>query len=131
MKFNLKLVLLHLLFWVLYLIVWGVRDMAYAPTFWDTLDSNLIGSACYALGVYVNWFVLIPIMLLKGKKLLYGFLVLILTMVVAYITAVAFTYYYIPIHLGTSQFFSTTQGLANTGGDFFGGLRSFYFAVFH
>lgn len=118
MKFNLKLVLLHLLFWVLYLIVWGVRDMAYAPTFWDTLDSNLIGSACYALGVYVNWFVLIPIVLLKGKKLLYSFLVLILTIVVAYITAVAFTYYYIPIHLGTSQFFSTTQGLANTGGDF-------------
>jgi sensor histidine kinase YesM len=118
MKFNWKRISVHLLFWVLYLIVWGVRDMAYAPTFWDTIDSNVIGSLVYAAGVYFNIYILVPQLLLKNRKLGYTLSVVLLVLVVAVVTAQAFAYYYQSVHMDTSRFFASIQGIANTGGDF-------------
>ena len=118
MKINIKLILVHLLFWVLYIIIWGIRDSAYAPSFWDTIDSNLIGSAVYAVGVYVNLYVFVPNFLLKGKRAMYILVMTVWVVFIALATSQAFAYYFRPIHEGTAQFFASFQGIANTGGDF-------------
>lgn len=118
MKFNWRLILLHLLFWVLYLIIWGVRDMAYAPTFWDTIDGNFIGSIVFAFGVYFNMYILIPQLLLKNKRIAYALSILVLVLIIAFLSAQLYAFYYIDIHLGTSEFFSSFAGVAATGGDF-------------
>jgi len=118
MTINWKLILVHLLFWVLYIIIWGIRDSAYAPSFLDTIDSNLIGSGVYAIGVYVNLYVFVPNFLLKGKRALYATVMVFWVLFIAVATSQAFALYFKPIHEGTSQFFASFQGIANTGGDF-------------
>lgn len=118
MKVNWKLILMHLLFWVLYLIVWGIKDMAYAPTFMDTVDGNLIGSIWYSIGVYLNLYLLIPHLLLKKQGVVYGVTLVGLILVVSYLCAQSFAYYYLSEHVPTAQFFGSVQGIANTGSDF-------------
>ena len=118
MKINWKTILLHLLFWVLYIIIWGVKDTAYAPTFLDTIDSNLIGAFIYSFGVYLNLYLLVPYLLLKRKKTAYILLVICLVLIISYITAKVFSVYYLTIDLGTSKFFGSAQGIANTSADF-------------
>lgn len=118
MKFNWKLISLHLLFWVLYIVIWGIRDMAYAPTFWDTVDGNFIGSVVFAFGVYFNMYILIPQLLLKNKKLAYSFSILGLVLIIAFLSAQLYAVYYVDIHQGTSDFFASFGGVAATGGDF-------------
>lgn len=118
MKVNVKLILLHLLFWVLYIIIWGIRDLAFAPTFFDTLDSNVIGSLVYALGTYLNLYVLVPNVLFKKQRVLYSFSIVVLTLVIAFVAAQCFALYYIPIHPDTSKFFASWQGIANCAAEF-------------
>lgn len=118
MKINTRLILLHLLFWALYIVIWGVRDMAYAPTFLDTVDGNVIGSFVFAFGVYFNMYILIPQLLLKKKKIAYAFSILGLVVIVAYLAAQLFAVYYTNVHAGTSEFFASFGGVAATAGDF-------------
>ncbi len=118
MKFNWRTILLHLLFWVLYVIIWGVRDMAYAPSFRDTIDSNLFGSIFYSVGVYINLYLLVPLFLLKHKRWAYVASVIPLVLLIAFAAGQAFSIYFIDIDLGTSEFFGSVQGTANTAGDF-------------
>lgn len=118
MKFTWKTILVHLTFWGAYIILWGIHDTAYAPTFWDTLDGNLIGSATYAVGVYLNLYVLLPKLLLKGEKVPYVISVATLVIANSLLTSKALSWHYQDIHPDTSHFFNTWQGLANTGSDF-------------
>lgn len=118
MKINGKLILVHLGFWVLYIILWGVRDTAYAPTFWDTIDSNLIGSTMYAVGIYLNFYVLIPRLLLKRKQFWYVLAIIVLIGVMGYGGSKVFSAYYENVHQGTSDFFDTVQGTVVTAVDF-------------
>ncbi|NVK86241.1 MAG: histidine kinase [Cytophagia bacterium] len=118
MKVNIKIILLHLFVWVLYIIVWGLRDMAYAPTFMDTIDGNLIGCLWYSVGVYINFYLLIPYLLLKDRKSFYILSILVLIVLISYLSAQTFSLYYIPIHLTTSEFFDSMEGFASTGSEF-------------
>ena len=130
MRFNWKTILWHLLFWVLYIIIWGIRDMPYAGSFVNTLDSNFIGSLLYSIGVYLNLYILVPKLLMKGKRTAYVLAVVPLVVLIGYLTAQVFSLYFLNIDLGTSQFFDSVQGMANTGGDFlvvFGLATCLYF----
>jgi len=118
MRINWKHVAAHLAFWFLYIIIWGIRDLAFAPTFWDTLDGNVIGSIWYAFGVYVNLFLLVPKLLLKRRKWGYLLSITLLTLIISYGLAKTFEWHYLSIHLGTSEFFGSVQGVANTASDF-------------
>lgn len=118
MKVNLKIIFLHLFVWVLYIIIWGLRDMAYAPTFMDTIDGNLIGCLWYSVGVYLNFYLLIPFLLLKNYKSFYILSILALIVLISYLSAQSFSLYYIPIHLPTSEFFDSMEGFASTGSEF-------------
>ena len=118
MKSSWKHIGAHIAFWLLYIIIWGIHDLAFAPTFWDTLDGNIIGSFWYAIGVYINLFLLIPYLLLKNKRWMYVVTMVFLTVVISYGLAQTFAWHYASIHQGTSDFFNSAQGIANTASDF-------------
>ncbi|MBO3698535.1 sensor histidine kinase [Roseivirga sp. E12] len=118
MKINWKILGAHLLFWLLYIVIWGIHDLAFAPTFWDTVEGNVIGSLWYAVGVYINLYLLIPYLLLKNKRWAYVGLVILLMLLVSYGLAQTFAWHYLSIHKGTSDFFASVQGIANTASDF-------------
>lgn len=118
MRVNWKLVLIHLAFWVLYIIVWGLRDMAYAPTFLDTIDGNIIGSLVWSLGVYVNLYVLVPKLLLKRQIWMYVFALAIIIVMMGVISSIVFGEYYLNIDLSTSKYFGSVQGMVTTASDF-------------
>lgn len=118
MRFNWRLVFTHLLFWMLYVIIWSVRDMAYAPTFWDTVDANVIGGLIYSVGVYVNLYIFIPQLLLKGRRLIYCIVMIAWLMIMAYAGAEVFVYIYRNVSPSTSEFFGSAGGLASTAVEF-------------
>ncbi|MFY0592766.1 sensor histidine kinase [Roseivirga sp.] len=118
MKFNWKLIATNLLFWVLYVVIWSIRDMAYAPTFWDTVDANVIGGFIYGIGVYINLYIFVPKLLLKGKRLLYGLVMSVWLLLVAYLGAKLFVYLYKDVSPSTSEFFDSAGGLASTAVEF-------------
>ncbi|OEK01784.1 hypothetical protein BFP97_09770 [Roseivirga sp. 4D4] len=92
--------------------------MAYAPTFWDTVDANVIGGLIYSVGVYVNLYILVPHLLLKGKQLIYCLVMIIWLMIMAYAAAEIFVYIYRDVSPSTSEFFGSAGGLASTAVEF-------------
>ncbi len=118
MTSRLKTIGIHILFWILYIIIWGVRDMVYAPTFLDTVDSNLIGSAFYASGVYLNIYILVPKLLLRKQQAMYLLATAASIVLVAFASSQTFAVYYQNVHGPTSDFFGSIQGTVNEAGDF-------------
>ncbi|OEK05358.1 sensor histidine kinase [Roseivirga misakiensis] len=118
MKTNWKLIATHLLFWMLYVVIWSIRDMAYAPTFWDTVDANVIGALLYGSGVYINLYVFVPKLLLKGKRLLYGLVMIVWLLFMAYLGSQTFVFLYRNVSPSTSEFFGSAGGLASTAVEF-------------
>lgn len=109
---------MHLMFWMLYIIIWGLRDMAYAPTFRDTIDGNIVGSIIFSVGIYLNLYVLIPKFLLKNKRWLYVLGLFIVIVLMGVISSIVFGIYYKNIDLSTSVYFASTQGMVTTASDF-------------
>jgi len=130
MRVKWKSIGVHLLFWLLYIVIWGIHDLAFAPTFWDTIDGNVIGSLWYAVGVYINLYLLIPYLLLKNKRWTYVGLLIIIGFLVSYGLAQTFAWHYGRVHPPTGDFFDSAQGIANTASDFlvvYGLATCFYF----
>ncbi|WP_420385732.1 sensor histidine kinase [Roseivirga sp.] len=130
MKLNWKLIIIHILLWMLYILIWGFMDMIYAPTFWDTVDGNIIGSLSYCPGIYINMYFLIPYFLLENRRVLYVFLLTVLILANSYFSAQIFSYYYLHHHIPTSEFFASMQGMGSTGSEFLiilGFSMCFYF----
>lgn len=118
MKVNFKLVLTHLGFWCIHLIVWGLIDTAYAPSFWDTIDGNALGILFFATGVYLNMYLLIPMLLLRRRLALYVVFVSILILVISYTAGQFFGWYYQSIHAETGVFFKSVKGMSTLGSEF-------------
>lgn len=118
MKFNFKLVLIHLGFWCLHLMIWGLIDTAYAPSFWDTVDGNALGLIFFASGAYLNMYLLIPKLLLRRKIGLYVALVSLLILMISYSAGQFFGWYYQSIHADTGVFFKSVQGMSALGSEF-------------
>lgn len=118
MKINFKLVLTHLGFWCLHLVVWGLIDTAYAPSFWDTIDGNVLGIIFFATGAYLNMYLLIPKLLLRRKLVLYVAFVSLLILMISYTAGQFFGWYYQSIHADTGVFFKSVKGMSALGSEF-------------
>lgn len=118
MKTKLRLILIHLFFWALYIIVWGLRDMAYAPTFLDTIDGNILGSLIFSIGIYLNLYLFIPRLLLKNRRGLYVVALSFIIVLMGVISSVVFGAFYKNIDLSTSEYFASIQGMVTTASDF-------------
>ncbi len=105
-------VLKHIIFWVTYLLLWSVRDLVYHDDYLDLLQSNTISTICYAFGVYINLYWLMPRLLLKKKYWLYGVVLIITVLFFAYLTALTLYYYFNVIHQPALKdtFFTSLEG---------------------
>lgn len=104
----------HLAFWLVYLLVTAAGDLVYYPYFIGNLRTNLIMTLPMAGLVYLNLYVLIPFLLMRGKPLIYWLSVVLLLgitlAVVILLTYVLFLYFY--HNLEQAEFFTSNEGVA-------------------
>ena len=62
----------HLIFWVVYVVLWGARDLIYHPNLISNILVYLVFSMSVAPFIYFNIFYLVPRFLLKRRIALYG-----------------------------------------------------------
>jgi sensor histidine kinase YesM len=103
----------HLAFWVLYLIVVAAGDLVYYPDFLSNLRTNFIMTLPMAGLVYLNLFVLIPLMLMRRKAVLYWLSVVVLLGVCVGLKALV-TYslfHFVYENANKAGFFISQQGI--------------------
>ena len=105
-------VIKHLIFWMLFLLLWSVHDLNYHGNVFENLANNAIAFIPYAILVYLNLYVLLPKFLLKKHIAPY---ILTLTLGIVAITFCAS--YYLSFYFGkidlspsTATFFLSTAG---------------------
>ncbi len=110
MNFNFSKISKHIIFWVLYLLLWSVHDLNYNINILENLKTNAIPFLSYGALVYINLYILIPIFLLK-KRIASYILLLILSIVgITLITSYYLSFYFENISISTSDFFVSIRG---------------------
>ncbi|NRB51038.1 MAG: histidine kinase [Saprospiraceae bacterium] len=112
---KLRTVGLHVLFWVIYLLLWAARDLAFHDNYMDNLRTNATTGWHYVPFIYFNLFYLVPKLLLKGRYTQY------LLAIVPGILLVTYISYHLHYWLFSSRlegtievamFFRSWEGLA-------------------
>ncbi len=102
----------HLFFWVIYLLLWSIRDLAYHPVYLENVITNVITGLPYPFLVYVNLYFLIPKLLLKKKYVVYllalSFTMLVCTSLCVQIYRFLFNEVYLAHE--TAAFFTSMAG---------------------
>ncbi|MGL1885445.1 MAG: histidine kinase [Reichenbachiella sp.] len=62
----------HIIFWVLYILLWSARDLIYDPSFLGNFIINTVFNISVAPFVYFNLYFLVPKYLLKERWGIYG-----------------------------------------------------------
>ncbi|TPN88823.1 LytTR family transcriptional regulator DNA-binding domain-containing protein [Aquimarina algicola] len=110
MKF--RKILNHLVFWVLFLLLWSVHDLNYHSSVVENIKNNIFTFIPYALLVYINLYVLVPKFLLKKQIISYILLLVLgiiaITFCCSYYLSYVFTY--ISLSISTSEFFLSISG---------------------
>jgi len=103
----------HLVFWVLYLVVVSAGDLVYYPYFLSNLRTNFIMTLPMAGLIYLNLFVFIPLLLMRGKPVRYWLSVVVLLGVCLVVKAII-TYSLFHFVYGNTEkahFFISQQGI--------------------
>lgn len=103
----------HLLFWVLYILVWSIRDLVFHSNYLELLKSNTILMLPYLPLVYLNLYFLMPRFLLKAH---YGVYIAILGLAVFTMVLISKWQHYwlfksVYEDTVTAEFFISIQGL--------------------
>ena len=102
----------HLLFWVLFLLLWSAHDLNYHRDILENLQTNLFVFVPYSMLVYFNLYFLTPKLLLRKKIVPY--LALLIFSVALAIWLVSYYLYFffstINVHLPTAHFFLSIEG---------------------
>ncbi len=108
-----KEVVYHIIFWILYLLLWSAQDYVYFNDYTAVLLRNAITIPSLLAIAYINVYVLLPKFLFKKKYHLYlGFLlvsILLTTFTYALNHYAYFTYFITNKSMG--DFFMSTQGM--------------------
>lgn len=110
MNFEVSRVSKHILFWLLYLLLWSVHDLNYNSDLFENLKTNCVPFLFYAVLVYANLYVLIPNFLLKRKIPTYILSLLFAVICITLITSQYFSYYFDTIQK-ISAFFLSLKGM--------------------
>ena len=109
---NLGKIVKHLIFWILFILIWSVHDLNYHEDILENIINNIFSFAPYALLVYVNLYVLIPVFLLK--KRIFNYVILLLqSIVIVVFSSSAYLAFYFKVIIAspeTSRFFASTTG---------------------
>ncbi len=110
MNFNPNKVSKHIIFWLLFLLLWSVHDLNYNVDIFENLRTNIFPFFSYAILVYINLYVLIPRLLLKKRITSYIVLLILGIIIITMITSFYLSFYFENINVSTSNFFSSTRG---------------------
>lgn len=103
----------HILFWIVYLLFWSVRDLVHNDIYLDNLKLNIITTLFYATLAYLNVYILVPRFLLSKRYLVYLILLLVSLSAIAFSTSEMLSYYM--MNFGdfprAARFFSSTRGM--------------------
>ncbi|GAB5473627.1 MAG: histidine kinase [Maribacter sp.] len=102
----------HIIFWVLFLLLWSVHDLNYHKDIWENIETNLFAFMPYAGLVYFNLYVLMPKLLLKRRIVDYILALIVCTVGTVFFSSYFLQFYFehINIYLPIAQFFATVQG---------------------
>ena len=102
----------HLVFWVLYLLLWSAHDLVYFQDFTSLLITNSYTFLPYVVLVYFNLYVLVPRLLLKKKQGLYLFSLALGILAVTHFSSWNHYYFFnrISEHVPTAKFFISPEG---------------------
>lgn len=109
----------HVIFWLIYILLWSTRDLIYHPDILSNLWLNSVFTLAIAPFVYINILFLVPRFLLKRKWGLYAIyfgVVFILMLVVRYHTY-QFVFKEILGAMKTAERFSTGEGWVILGSE--------------
>lgn len=96
-----KVILQHLLFWVVYIMLLSIKDLIYYPVYAELLLTNTYTNLLYLPFVYFNLFYLVPKFLLPKKYFIYATILIPLIILFTFISA--YNHYYSFYYLfGTS-----------------------------
>lgn len=111
MNFELSHLSKHILFWLLYLLLWSVHDLNYNSDVIENLVTNAVPFLFYAILVYVNLYILIPRFLLKRKIATYILSLMLVIVFATLVTSQFLSFYFNGIKTGTSDFFLSLSGM--------------------
>ncbi|NAS13589.1 LytTR family transcriptional regulator DNA-binding domain-containing protein [Poritiphilus flavus] len=100
----------HILFWLLFLLLWNVHDLNYNLSFLENLRTNAIPFLLYAILVYANLYFLIPRFLLKRRLAAYMLFLGCSIILVTLASSQYLSFHFRDIHLSTSEFFLSLKG---------------------
>jgi|GEM_PF-7076488 len=100
----------HILFWLLYLLLWNVHDLNYNISFLENLETNAVPFLLYVILVYVNLYVLIPRFLLKRKLATYILFLTCSTVLVTIMSSHYLSFHFRDIQVSTADFFLSLRG---------------------
>jgi LytS/YehU family sensor histidine kinase len=105
-------ILRHLLFWVVFVVLWSMHDLNYHRDFLANLQTNVFAFVPYTVLVYFNLYWLTPRFLLQ--KRISGYLVLlVLSIVVTTWISSKYLYFYfstVNVYIPTAHFFNSFEG---------------------
>ncbi|WP_025744034.1 LytTR family transcriptional regulator DNA-binding domain-containing protein [Aquimarina pacifica] len=100
----------HIIFWIVYLLLWSVHDLNYNINILENLKTNAIPFLSYAILLYINLYFLIPIFLLKKRIASYILLLIVAIVVITLTTSYYLSLYFENIDISTSDFFESIRG---------------------
>ena len=109
---KLSKVFKHIVFWVLFLLLWSVHDLNYHENVLENLENNLFTFIPYAVLVYFNLYFLMPKLLLKRRIGYYVIFLLFGIIIITFFSSFYLSFYfkYINEYLPTSSFFKSIAG---------------------
>ncbi len=102
----------HLVFWILFLLLWSAHDLNYHKDILENLETNMFAFIPYAILVYFNLYFLMPRFLLSKKITVYIALLVLSIIIITWGTSYYLSFYfkYINMHVPTAEFFESPQG---------------------
>ncbi len=109
---HLRKIMNHLIFWVLFLLLWSVHDLNYHGNVLENIENNAVTFILYALFVYLNLYILVPKFLLKKQITSYVLLLVLGIVAMTFISSYYISYYfeYVKLSTPTAKFFISTPG---------------------
>ena len=102
----------HLLFWMLFLLLWSAHDLNYHSSLLDNIKNNAIAFVPYAILVYLNLYVLVPKFLLKKSIAPYLLLLILGIIAITFCSSYYHAFYFREFNISpsTAEFFLSVPG---------------------
>ncbi|WP_350284472.1 histidine kinase [uncultured Croceitalea sp.] len=109
---KLSVILRHLLFWIVFLVLWSTHDLNYHRDILENLQTNIFAFIPYAFLVYFNLYFLSPNFLFKKKIASYLFYLVLSIALLTWVSSKYLYFYFTQVntYIPTANFFDSFEG---------------------